>query len=238
MTSPSTPRPTSSSTSSSRERILGRVRAALADAPTAPPAARDYLTSHTADDPTVILDLLHENLADYRALVHRTEERELPYLIADLLGKHGAGSVAVPPGLPASWLSGTTVEQRHDGGAPLTPYDLDATDAVVTGCALAIAETGTIVLDGGPGQGRRALTLVPDVHICVVRAADQVVASVPQAMPRLDPARPLTWISGPSATSDIELDRVEGVHGPRTLHVVLVTEASAPGGRGGTAAGS
>lgn len=241
MTSPSTPRPTSSSTSSSlssRERILGRVRAALADAPTAPHPARGYLTSHTPDDPTVILDLLHENLADYRALVHRAEESELPSLVADLLAKHGAASVAVPPGLPASWLSGTTVERRHDEGATLTPYDLDATDAVITGCALAVAETGTIILDGGPGQGRRALTLVPDVHICVVRAADQIVASVPQAMPRLDPTRPLTWISGPSATSDIELDRVEGVHGPRTLHVVLITEASARGECGGTTGGA
>ncbi|WP_327165427.1 lactate utilization protein C [Streptomyces zaomyceticus] len=205
----------------SRERILDRIRHALADAPAAQEPARGYLTTHTPDDPATVLDLLHENLADYRAIVHRATEAELPSLVTELLDRHGARTVAVPPGLPAIWLSETTAEQRHDTDTALTPYDLDTTDAVVTGCALAIAETGTIVLDAGPGQGRRALTLVPDLHICVVRA-DQVVASVPQALPRLDPARPQTWISGPSATSDIELDRVEGVHGPRRLDVVIV----------------
>lgn len=209
----------------SRERVLGRIRTALGAAPLAPEPARGYLTAHTPDDPATILDLLHENLADYRAIVHRATEAELPALVAELLDRHGARSVAVPPGLPAAWLSATAAEQRHDEPSALTPYELDATDAVVTGCALAIAETGTIVLDGGPGQGRRALTLVPDLHICVVRAAAQTVASVPLALPRLDPTRALTWISGPSATSDIELDRVEGVHGPRTLQVVLLTDA-------------
>ncbi|MFJ8078422.1 lactate utilization protein C [Streptomyces sp. NPDC096176] len=213
---------TESPAQGSRERILARVRAAVADAPTAPEAARDYLDRHTPDDPAVVLDLLHDNLADYRAIVHRSTEAQLPELLTRLLAGHGARSVAVPAGLPDAWLAETDAEQRHD--APLTPYELDATDAVVTGCALAIAETGTIVLDAGPAQGRRALTLVPDLHICVVRASEQVVASVPEAMPRLDPTRPLTWISGPSATSDIELDRVEGVHGPRTLEVVLLQD--------------
>ncbi|MFG2837860.1 lactate utilization protein C [Streptomyces zaomyceticus] len=240
MSSPTTP--------SSRDRILGRVRAALDGAPDIPPPARGYLAAHTADDPAALLDLLHANLADYRAKVHRGTEAELPSLVERLLREHGAGSVAVPPGLPAVWLSRTRVEQRHDRGGrtspagavrdeTLTPYELDATDAVVTGCALAIAETGTIVLDGGPGQGRRSLTLVPDLHICVVRAADQIVASVPLALPRLDPSRPLTWISGPSATSDIELDRVEGVHGPRTLHVVLLVDAESGGAGGAGGAG-
>ncbi|WP_432168005.1 LutC/YkgG family protein [Streptomyces sp. bgisy031] len=219
MSSPTPPSP--------RERILARIRQALADAPETPEPSRDYLTTHTIDDAATILDLLHDNLADYRAAVHRVTDDELPSLIGTLLAENGVRTVAVPPGLPAGWLSRSSVEQLLDeaapGGAVLTPSDLDAVDSVVTSCALAIAETGTIVLDGGPGQGRRALTLVPDLHICVVRTRDQVVASVPQSLPRLNPTRPLTWISGPSATSDIELDRVEGVHGPRTLHVVLLS---------------
>ncbi|MFB7996148.1 lactate utilization protein C [Streptomyces sp. NPDC056002] len=219
MSSPTPPSP--------RERILARIRQALADAPETPEPSRDYLTTHTIDDATTILDLLHDNLADYRAAVHRVTDEELPSLIGTLLAENGVRTVAVPPGLPAGWLSRSNVEQLLDeaapGGAVLTPSVLDAVDAVVTSCALAIAETGTIVLDGGPGQGRRALTLVPDLHICVVRTRDQVVASVPQSLPRLNPTRPLTWISGPSATSDIELDRIEGVHGPRTLHVVLLS---------------
>ncbi|MER5965120.1 LUD domain-containing protein [Streptomyces sp. NPDC002057] len=188
----------------------------------APDVVRAYRTSHSTDDPDGLLDLLHENLAEYRAHVHRTAPDGLAGLIARILAERGARSVAVPPGLPGGWLGSTGAERRADEPR-LTPYELDGIDAVVTGCALAIAETGTLVLDGGPGQGRRALTLVPDLHVCVVHAPEQVVASVPLALPRLDPTRPLTWISGPSATSDIELDRVEGVHGPRTLEVVLVT---------------
>ncbi|MEV5970523.1 LUD domain-containing protein [Streptomyces sp. NPDC051921] len=220
MTSPSQP-----AAASSRDRILARIRAAVAGAPEAPEPERRYLDRHAPNEPAALVDLLHENLADYRAVVHRTDAAGLAGLIGRLLSDHGARSVAVPPGLPGGWLSGTAadVEILPDDGT-LTPHRLDGTAAVVTGCAVAVAETGTIVLDGGPAQGRRALTLVPDLHVCVVRVPEQVVASVPLALPRLDPTRPLTWISGPSATSDIELDRVEGVHGPRRLEVVLVAE--------------
>ncbi|MET9777604.1 LUD domain-containing protein [Streptomyces sp. NPDC006367] len=211
------------SPTSSRDRVLGRVRRALANAPEVPEITRDYLTSHTPDDPAAVLDLLHENLADYRAIVHRSTPQDLPALIGRLLAGHDAHTVVVPPGLPDAWLAASGARRLTDDG-PLTPDELDAADAVVTGCALAVAETGTLVLDAGPGQGRRALTLVPDLHICVVDTRTQMVASVPHALARLEPARPLTWISGPSATSDIELDRVEGVHGPRTLEVVLLVD--------------
>lgn len=211
---------------SSRERILGRVRRALADVRQDEPSydqavPRDYLREHGDRSVGETVDLLAENLADYRAVVHRCTAEDLPATIAGMLAARGAKTVAVPPGLDPGWLAATDAEQIPDR-VESTPHELDQVDSVVTACAVAVAETGTIVLDGGPDQGRRRITLVPDHHICVVRVPDQVVSSVPQALERLDPARPLTWISGPSATSDIELDRVEGVHGPRTLEVVLV----------------
>ncbi|MEV5104538.1 lactate utilization protein C [Streptomyces massasporeus] len=208
----------------SRERILGRVRRALADAPTdETPVSRDYLREHGQRTVAQTVDLLAENLADYRAIVHRCADGELADLIMRLLAGRGSRTVLVPPGLPAYWLGASDVTQVQDRAAS-TAHELDRVDSVVTGCAVAIAETGTLVLDGSPDQGRRRITLVPDHHICVVRVPGQVVSSVPQGLERLDPARPSTWISGPSATSDIELDRVEGVHGPRTLEVILVGE--------------
>lgn len=214
---------------SSRDLVLARVRRALADVPRTErpsdaPVDRGYLRAHGDRTTSQTVDLLAENLAEYRAIVHRTDPKGLPDLIARLLDGRGATSVVLPPGLPDAWLSAVDARrvERIADTPELTPHDLDAVSSAVTGCAVAVAETGTVVLDAGPDQGRRRITLVPDHHICVIRVPEQVVDSVPQALERLDPARPLTWISGPSATSDIELDRVEGVHGPRTLEVVLV----------------
>jgi L-lactate dehydrogenase complex protein LldG len=151
-------------------------------------------------------------VADYRAVVHRIAD-PAAFIRSNLAGRR----IVAPADVPASWLV-PEVTWLHD---PLTVTELDASSGVLTGCAVGIAETGTIVLDGGIGQGRRALTLLPDYHLCVVQAS-QVVGTVPEALERLDPLRPLTFISGPSATSDIEMDRVEGVHGPRTLEVLIV----------------
>ncbi|MFG3009449.1 lactate utilization protein C [Streptomyces cinerochromogenes] len=209
-----------------RERILGRVRRALADVPPddrpyEEAVPRDYLREHGQRTVEETVELLAENLADYRAVVHRSEVDRLPALIGRLLAERGSREVLVPAGLPPEWTAAADAVRIDDRAAD-TPQRLDRVDSVVTGCAVAVAETGTIVLDGSPDQGRRRISLVPDHHICVVRVPDQVVSSVPQALERLDPARPSTWISGPSATSDIELDRVEGVHGPRTLEVILL----------------
>jgi len=170
------------------------------------------------------LDLLAERLADYRAAVRRTTRAELAATVGAALAGRGVRRVVMPAGLDLLVVlralpPGVDVIIDDD----LSAQDLDAIDGVITGAAVAIAETGTIVLDGSPDQGRRAITLVPDYHLCIVRA-DQVVGLVPEAIDRLAPrpGQPLTWISGPSATSDIELSRVEGVHGPRTLEVILV----------------
>jgi L-lactate dehydrogenase complex protein LldG len=194
-----------------REEVLARVRRAM---PTERPVVpRDY---QRVDDRLADLELFVDRLLDYRAVVHRCTAAELPAVLGALM----AGRVVVPSGLPGEWIACATGEVVRD--TDLTAAALDELDAVVTTCAVAIAETGTVVLDAGPGQGRRALSLVPDRHLLIVRA-DQVVATVPQSLTRLDPTRPQTWISGPSATSDIELQRVEGVHGPRRLEVLLVT---------------
>ena len=208
---------------SAREEVLGRVRAALADRASPAPVRRDYRTADQPPtvDPAELLDLLVDRLVDYRAVVTRTTSAGLADAVAAALAERAATRVVVPAGLPPAWTGRLPAGVALVGDdPPLTAAELDRLDGVVTGCAAAVAATGTIVLDAGAGQGRRALSLVPDYHLVVV-GADQVVAGVPEAVARLDPTRPLTWISGPSATSDIELDRVEGVHGPRSLHVVL-----------------
>jgi hypothetical protein len=192
---------------SARDEILGRVRSALADVS---PAVSVPAAPRTPDRGDLVA-LFVERVEDYRAVVTRCSADDLAGVVARVLD--GASSV-VPPGLDVD-VPGALVD---DG---LTAAELDDIDAVFTRARVGIAETGTIVLDHTPDQGRRAISLVPDLHVCIVDAG-QVVADVPDAIAILEPARPLTWISGPSATSDIELDRVEGVHGPRTLHVVLV----------------
>jgi L-lactate dehydrogenase complex protein LldG len=206
-----------------RQEVLARIRRALDGAQPAPAVARGYRQAGGGPKaaPGELLDLLEDRLIDYRATVRRAAPSEVAGTVALRLAAHGAHRVVVPAGFPAEWIAGASVEALDDD-PPLSADELDASDGVVTTCQVAVAGTGTIVLDAGPGQGRRALSLVPDYHLVVVRA-EQVVPGVPEALTRLEPARPQTWISGPSATSDIELNRVEGVHGPRTLDVVLVS---------------
>ena len=194
-----------------RDEILSCVRGARGGG-AAPAVVRDYRRGGTRTA-TERIDLLAERLVDYGADVRRVTAIELAAALP-------TGHIAVPPGLPAAWRPAGAVED-HD----LTLLELDELDGVVTGCTVAIAETGTLVLAAGPAEGRRALTLVPDLHVCVVRT-EQVVETVVEAFDVLrgSERRPLTFVSGPSATSDIELERVEGVHGPRSLVVLIVEE--------------
>jgi L-lactate dehydrogenase complex protein LldG len=206
--------------SSAREEVLGRIRTALGERRPDVAVPRDYRA--TDDRPAAtLLDVLVDRLEDYKASVLRCGPDEIATTVTAALDTGlGAGwdaaSIVVAPGVPAGWRPDGATE---DDGRPAV--DLAAFSATLTGVAVAIAETGTLVLDGGPLSGRRAISLLPDCLVCVVEAA-QVVGGVPEALPRLDPNAPLTMVSGPSATSDIELQRVEGVHGPRTLVVVLV----------------
>ncbi len=205
-----------------RDAILSRIRDAIAGAalPAAEPPAYRTQDSRSRDE---IVTVFAERVAEYRATVHRVAEADVAARAASICADQGAARLGVPAGLPAEWRP-PDVELVDD--QDLTAAELDELDGAITGCAVAIAETGTFVLDGGAGQGRRALSLVPDLHVCVVRA-EQVVGLVPEAIEHLEQAarqgRPLTFVSGPSATSDIELNRVEGVHGPRILHVLLVS---------------
>jgi L-lactate dehydrogenase complex protein LldG len=207
--------------SAARDEVLGRIRRALGPAPAVPDVPRAYRGAGEAA-PGDVVGRFCERVAEYQATVTRVRAGELADTVARLCEGRGARRIAVPPGGP-DVLRGVEVVVDDP---PLSPQALDQLDGVLTGCALAIAETGTIVLDGGARSGRRALTLVPDWHVCIVEEA-AVVAGVPDAVAALAEAaadgRPITLVSGPSATSDIELDRVEGVHGPRTLDVVVVS---------------
>ncbi|MCY0904191.1 LutC/YkgG family protein [Arthrobacter sp. H14-L1] len=205
---------------SAREEILDRIRAALSDQPAVPPVPRNYRQT-TGLDAQALVELLVDRLVDYKANVFVEEPDGVSGRIGELLA--GAGRFVIPPGLPVGWLAFDAEPARavvDHPDHPLTVGELDAMDAVLTCSAVAVAETGTIVLDGSADQGRRAISLVPDHHICVV-PVKSIVGILPEALQRLDGTRPLTLISGPSATSDIELERVEGVHGPRRLDVII-----------------
>jgi L-lactate dehydrogenase complex protein LldG len=219
-------------TSDMRALIQKRIRAALADVPADEQPGdvavpREYRTSRHGDGApharqhTRLVDLFMERARDHRAEVFRSTDSAASGLIADLLTRQGISKLVVPPGFPDSYLSGAEHQALLRDDPPLSVAALDAAHGVITTCADAVADTGTIILDAGPGQGRRGLTLLPDYHLCLIRAGE-IAASVPDAIRRLDPGRPLTLISGPSATSDIENTRIEGVHGPRTLHIIVI----------------
>lgn len=207
-----------------RAEILRRVRAALADRGGSGDVEVPWRYGEpVGTDGHDLIERFVERTADYRAVVVRVGPDEVAAAIADALSAAGARTAIADSVVRDRWSGATAVDWCDDDG--LSATDLDGVDAVVTTATVGIANTGTLVLDHGPGQGRRAISLVPDVHICVV-GSEQIVSDVPEAVARLvnsgSHTRPLTWISGPSATSDIELDRVEGVHGPRTLHVIVV----------------
>jgi L-lactate dehydrogenase complex protein LldG len=208
--------------------MLDRIRAALADVP--PTERSDHVAidrSYRMEDPRSRRELTEqfiERIREYKATVTRCAHADLPRAIAAACDVRGVKQLVVPADLPPDWLPAGLSLLREPA---LTNNELEQSDGVLTTCALGIAQTGTIALDCGSGQGRRAITLLPDYHLCVIRE-DQIVGLVPEAVARLrvsatTPSRPITFISGPSATSDIELNRVEGVHGPRTLEVLVVT---------------
>lgn len=209
---------------STRGEVLARIRAAL-PVRTEVSVPQDYRRAGEEPVRTDLTTIFTERVGDYRAEVVQVTAAALPGALGAVLDKHQARRVVIPADLPEQ-LCAAIGDRAVVDAPPLSIRELDALDGAVTTCAVAVAETGTIVLDTGPGQGRRAISLVPDLHVVIVRA-EQVVRGVPEAVAALDPARPLTWISGPSATSDIELQRVEGVHGPRRLVVLLVDDQGA-----------
>lgn len=218
--------------SSSKGIILGRIRKALDNVPTGEQPENLEIPRHYRQKGELphekVIDLFTERVGEYKAEVKRITVNALQSAISTACRGQNVGRLVVPPGFPADWLPDNP-ELMHDSPeSPLSYQDLDDSDGVITTCALAVAQTGTIILDAGKGQGRRALTLLPDYHLCIVRE-DQIVELFPEAVVHFDPEvqsdlPPITFISGPSATSDIELSRVEGVHGPRRLEVIITTD--------------
>ncbi|HLW03332.1 MAG TPA: lactate utilization protein C [Ktedonobacterales bacterium] len=209
--------------SGAREAMLQRIRQALDTARAEDETIlREYQQVGEKDRAAVVAQFV-ERVEDYKATVIQTTEAALPATMSKVCAERQFLRVAAPGDLPQAWLPSGMEVLRDD--PPLSYEALDGVNAVLTGCRLGIAQTGTIVLDGGVGQGRRALSLIPDAHLCIVEAR-QIVDLVPEAITALHAhaTRPITFISGPSATSDIELSRVEGVHGPRTLIVLLLTD--------------
>jgi L-lactate dehydrogenase complex protein LldG len=218
--------------SGAREEVLGRIRAALSDVPAGEPAdsvpvAREY--RRRGERPLAeLVERFAERLRDYHAEVRRVDAGQLDRAVSEACAAMKLRSLVVPPDLPSHWRpEGIEVVEDHG----LTAQQLDAIDGALTGCAVAIAETGTLILDGQGVCGRRLVTLVPDHHICVVRER-QLVELVPEGIAAVGPAvaergRPITLVSGPSASSDIELTRLEGVHGPRHLLILLLSEGAA-----------
>jgi L-lactate dehydrogenase complex protein LldG len=241
------PEKTPSSAADARTQVLQSIRSALSGA-TQGDIPRNYRTEDERDRDAIVNEFA-ERVAEYRATVHRVGENEIAEVVERIAAEANARRIGIPADLPEGWrpAAPAAARTRADAGEAADGADrrsfelvvddslpvpeLDRLDGALTGCALGVAQVGAFVLDGGVGQGRRALSLVPDLHICVVRE-DQVVGLVPEAIRRLEESvaarRPLTFVAGPSATSDIELDRVEGVHGPRVLHVIVARASAAP----------
>ncbi|MFB9776458.1 LutC/YkgG family protein [Brevibacterium otitidis] len=211
----------SEQTTSAKAEILARIRSALADNPQPAAPVRDY-RQHSSADAQAVREVFIDRIVDYKARAFTETSETVAGRIAELLGE--SGRFVVPEGFPADWLprDGSAGERIVDTAeAPLSHAELDQLDAVVTSSTVSCAETGTVFLNAGPAEGRRAISLIPDHHICVV-PAESLVELVPEALARIDHRQPVTMFSGPSATSDIELQRVEGVHGPRNVDIIIL----------------
>ncbi|SMO54182.1 LutC/YkgG family protein [Gracilimonas mengyeensis] len=216
--------------SKAKDEILHRIQSALKEVPADEKREdvavnREYIQKGNLSGEELVT-LFVERSGEYQATVKRIKKEELKDEISKACDRHKAIKMVIPAGFKTDWLPDLLEPQFDDSGAPLSHDELDQLDGVISTCALAVAQTGTIILDAGAGQGRRVLSLLPDYHLCIVRE-DQIVETVPEGFAGVSDqvkkeGRPITFISGPSATSDIELNRVEGVHGPRKLDILVV----------------